>query len=266
MTKRLYNRVADRLIAEIEDGTYPPGSYFPSVADLATEHGVSLGTIRSAQANLRERGYLYTDYVDGHRRSVVRDRTKVDLIITDVVDGIRPTERKDRFGELAERLGMEGTKEFQMSVIPAASDIASRLDIDRNDLVVRRRIIQHLNHEPWALEDGYYPLDLAQELGLDSPMDIPEGTMRVLERAGHKDAASVEETYYWPAEDEESVIFDLPSGSPLLGTTRTVASKSRITRVMRYTRLAHRVRLISRLGDLTALSIIDAAHDRRGVK
>lgn len=266
MAKRLYNRVADRLVAAIEDGTYPPGSYFPSVTELSTEYNVSLGTIRSAQANLRERGYLYTDYVDGHRRSVVRDRTKVDLVVTDAFDGIRSTKRKDVFGELAERLGMEATKEFKMAAIPAPPDIASRLGITTHDLVVRRRLIQKLDNEPWGLEDGYYPLDLAQELGLDSPVDIPEGTMRVLERAGHKDAAVIDETYHWPAEDEEATIFDLPSGSALLGMTRTVASKSRVTRVMRYARVAHRIRLIWRLGDPQALSIIDAARNQKGTK
>lgn len=263
MTKRLYNRIADRLVAEIEDGTYPPGSYFPSVTELSAEYKVSLGTIRSAQANLRDRGYLYTDYIDGHRRSVVRDRTKIDLVVTDAFDGIRSTARKDVFEELAERRGLEASKEFKMAVIPAPRDIALRLGIEPNDLVVRRRIIQKLDSEPWGLEDGYYPLDLAQELGLDAPTDIPEGTMRILERAGHRDKAIVDEAYHWPVEDEESTIFDLPTGSALLGMTRTVASDTRVTRVMRYARVAHRIRLIWRLGDPDALSIIDAARNHR---
>lgn len=54
----LYGKVADDLRAAIAAGTYGPGSRLPSESDLATQYGVSRGTVRQAFAALRADGVI----------------------------------------------------------------------------------------------------------------------------------------------------------------------------------------------------------------
>lgn len=51
--KRLYNDVAKRILAMIDEGQFPPGSRLPGERDLATQLGVSRVTVREAQIALQ---------------------------------------------------------------------------------------------------------------------------------------------------------------------------------------------------------------------
>lgn len=48
----LYRVVARRLLAAVESGAMPPGSVLPNERDLATQFGVSIGTLRQAVGEL----------------------------------------------------------------------------------------------------------------------------------------------------------------------------------------------------------------------
>lgn len=50
--------IADRLLADIEAGTWTPGSQIPSEEQLANEMGASLGTVRRALQTLAEMGVV----------------------------------------------------------------------------------------------------------------------------------------------------------------------------------------------------------------
>lgn len=56
--KRLYNAVAKRIVAMIEDGRFPAGSRLPGERDLATQLGVSRVTVREAQIALQAKGRI----------------------------------------------------------------------------------------------------------------------------------------------------------------------------------------------------------------
>lgn len=56
----LYVAVADHVAARIAAGQLPPGSRLPAERDLMTEYSVSLGTVRRATAELRDRGLVIT--------------------------------------------------------------------------------------------------------------------------------------------------------------------------------------------------------------
>lgn len=55
-----YVRVADRIAARIDDGTYPPGSMLPGERAMAEEHGIAIGTARRVVRELRDRGLVVT--------------------------------------------------------------------------------------------------------------------------------------------------------------------------------------------------------------
>jgi DNA-binding GntR family transcriptional regulator len=56
----LYVAVADHIAARIETGELSPNTRLPGELDLADEYKVSLGTIRRATVELRERGLVVT--------------------------------------------------------------------------------------------------------------------------------------------------------------------------------------------------------------
>jgi len=56
--KRLYNQIARRITAMIDEGKFPPGSRLPGERDLAVQLGVSRVTVREAQIALQAQGRI----------------------------------------------------------------------------------------------------------------------------------------------------------------------------------------------------------------
>lgn len=57
-SQTLHSALAGRLIQEIHQGRYPPGSMLPSEAELARQHGLARGTVRVALAALEKEGLV----------------------------------------------------------------------------------------------------------------------------------------------------------------------------------------------------------------
>ncbi|MEE1813603.1 UTRA domain-containing protein [Streptomyces sp. SP18ES09] len=58
MAEALQHRLAAQLLQRIHDGTYPPGSTFPSYRAIAAEHAAGLGAAYRAVQILRAAGHL----------------------------------------------------------------------------------------------------------------------------------------------------------------------------------------------------------------
>lgn len=56
--RRLFQEIADKLIARIEDGTYPRGTRLPGERELSEELGVSRVTVREAEISLQAAGWV----------------------------------------------------------------------------------------------------------------------------------------------------------------------------------------------------------------
>lgn len=257
-----YERIAADLAEGIVDGTYAPGTALPTVRELAEQYGVNPKTTAAAVGELQTRGLVYSGQLDGKRANIVRNRGRTSFYATDALRADVRTERgRDAFRENAQRAGRTASTKFRMRIEQPPADIARRLRIGPHDLAVVRISYQLLDDEPWSRETGYYPRDLAEEVGLDVPHDIEEGTIRVLERAGYADKAHRDELADEPATPEDAMDLGVPVGSPLLVQTRTVAADTRITRVTRTVRLPGRVRMIWEHGDSKAIDLIRDALD-----
>ncbi|MGK5498322.1 winged helix-turn-helix domain-containing protein [Streptomyces sp. URMC 125] len=55
-----YEKLADRIQAEIESGKLPKGARLPGEREMREVYGVGIGTARRAVRELRERGLVYT--------------------------------------------------------------------------------------------------------------------------------------------------------------------------------------------------------------
>ncbi|MGA5869237.1 UTRA domain-containing protein [Streptomyces cinereoruber] len=69
MAEALQHRLAAQLLQRIQDGTYPPGSDFPSYRSIAAQHGVGHGAAYRAVQILRAAGHL-----EGQPRKVLTVR------------------------------------------------------------------------------------------------------------------------------------------------------------------------------------------------
>ena len=255
-----YARIAEQLASEIHDGTWQPGAMLPTIPELEDRFGVSRITVRGAIDALTKQGLVFTGYANGRRGTIVRAQGRTDHYATDALKTNRKRSEFDAFSENAHKAGREPTKRFEMRIELPPRDVAKRLGIDDDELVVVRVTHQLLDGEPWSIEASYYPRDLAAEVGLDSPRDIPTGTLRALADAGHREVAHVDEVTDETADDETARNLGIAVGSPILVQTRTGATPERVTRVTRYLRLGRRNRLIWELGRQAGL---DAVHKTR---
>lgn len=174
-------------------------------------------------------------------------------------DALRPTREGseyDAFSEGARDAGRTPSKRFEMNTAVPPRDVAERLGVARDELVVVRKTIQILDDEPWAVETSYFPRDLASAAGIDTPHDIEQGTIRALGEAGCPETAYVDEVTDESANSSHAPDLAVPAGYPLLVQVRTAATAERVTRVTTYHRLGKRNRLMWEIGDQTGINVI----------
>lgn len=251
-----YTRIAAQLAAEIEDGTWEPGSALPTIPELIDRFDVSRITVRGAIDALAKQGLVYTGWAGGRRGTLVRSTGRTDHFVTDGMKETRERSDYDAFSENAQRAGRDPSKRFEMRIESPPSDVAERLGSGEDELVVVRTTHELLDGEPWALATSYYPRDLAEEVGLDTPRDIPQGTIRALSDAGHREVACVDEVTDETATTALAQELAVPAGFPLLVQTRTAATTERVTGVHKYYRLGKRNRLIWEIGDAAGIEAI----------
>lgn len=251
-TKTRY--VADRLREQITGGVWKPGEKLPKHSELGERFGVSVMTIREAVKQLVSERLLMTSTSQG---TIVRSQEVLDHVVTDFIRPDRPRSSvSDVFVETVRAAGRHPDKEFSMRMEPASPEVARWLGVEVNDWVVTRTLRQLVDGEPWSWEVSYYPRDLAEQAGLDSPTDIPEGTTRRLADRGHGEVAWRDIDHARPATPEEADALSVPVGTWITDYIRIAANPERITRVTRKRSVADRNRLIHELGDDQVLALI----------
>ncbi len=251
-----YAAIAATLRDEVLADTWPAGTALPTLTELEKRFGVSRITVRGALEQLANEGLVYTGYVSGRRGTIVRSRGRVTHYASDAVRADRPVRETDSFEESAARAGRTPTKRFVMRIAQPPTDIAERLGLAPDELVVHRAVYQLLDSEPWSREVSYFPRDLAEETGIDSPHDLPQGTLRRLQESGYPEIAWVDEVTDEFAGPDDAADLAVPVGSTLLVQVRTGASADRITRVTRTVRMGGRNRLAWELGADAGLDLI----------
>lgn len=251
-----YARIASELASEIESGVWRPGATLPTIPELEQRFQVSRITVRGALDSLSQQGMVYTGYVDGRRGTIVRPQGRTLHRATDALKPTRERSEYDAFSESAQDAGRTPSKRFDMNIAVPPHDVAERLGVADDDLVVVRKTIQVLDDEPWAVETSYFPRDLASAAGIDTPHDIERGTIRALSEAGYRETAYVDEISDETANSSHAPDLAVPAGYPLLVQIRTAATTERVTRVTTYHRLGKRNRLVWEIGDEAGISVI----------
>lgn len=238
---------------EIEQGTWKAGDQLPRNADLIEETGASNTTVSKAVANLKSEGLLV-----GRKgqRPRVTDTRVVDYRVTDPT---RPTwlvesRPHDMWTTLA--TARDASIDLTVQRVTASELVTKRLGVEPSAEVIMRRVVQSIAGRVIAIEATYYRLDLALELGLDSPEDIAEGTTRRVGKSRHRDTGWLTETLVRPATTEEQKLFAVPTGASLIEIVTTAANGHAANYVA--VRVIHPagVRIVHELGDDSGLATI----------
>ncbi|WP_280234034.1 GntR family transcriptional regulator [Nocardia cyriacigeorgica] len=251
-----YHRIADLLREEIRAGRWKPGDRLPSHAELADQMQVSITTARNAIQVLVTENLVYTATSRG---TLVRNQEVLESVVTDHIRPDRPRSAHDIFEEIARAAEREPTKEFSARMEPAGTEVAQWLGVPADSWVLARTVVQYLDNEPWSWEVSFYPRDLAEATGIDSPHDIPEGTTRRLADRGHAETAHRDTVVARPATAEEAIVLGVATGTILLDHLRIGADHERVTRATRHRSIATRNRLAYELGDEEGTDVIRRA-------
>jgi GntR family transcriptional regulator len=219
-----YRRIADDVREDILSGRIPAGEKIPSENELAVKHGTSRGVARRAVAVLRAEGLVITGQ---GRPAVVRPRGTVGITITGSNYRRHRSLGLPGFNAQALEQGQRPRQEIrEVKRVPAAAEIAGRLDLDEGADVIVRRLTFWLEEEPAALHDSYFPAGLVAGTAIENPSKIRGGAHAVIEDADgpvHRHIArSVDEvTGRMPTPDETRILRLLP-GVPVFRIMRTI--------------------------------------------
>ncbi|MEW1551480.1 GntR family transcriptional regulator [Streptomyces tsukubensis] len=240
-----WKALADRLAAEIENGTRPPGSALPHILSLVDAGEGSRATVGRAYKELEATGYVIS--TRGHG-TVVRDRSRVQVPLSRFERVLEPGGARGPWETATAEQGLAGRMEVETpaaETLEAPADVASFLKIDADAPVIRRRRRAMIDTDVIALQEAWYPADVAEAAGLDRPGKVEGGVLAALIAAG-----------IIPAEADEYVSADTPTAEQAarlsIGGRVSVLSVDRVTRdrtgrtieLVRLVGAADRLRLI----------------------
>jgi GntR family transcriptional regulator len=254
----LHQRIAADLRAAIHQGTYQAGERLPTEAELMARYRSSRSPVRQALGTLMNEGLIETATSRG---TFVREHRPLTLNATRFERNHREVKALDAFDAYRAELATQGLKagqKFEMKIIPASPEVASRLGVDEDSLVVCRRCIRSVDGQPSSLQDSYYPMDIARGTEIESPKDVTRGIIRVLAEKGHVEVGYVDEVIpRMPPTPEESEILQLGPGVPVLDQIRTAYTVARPVRLTWNIWAGNQIHLVYEIGDLQATSDAD---------
>ncbi|MEU5383933.1 GntR family transcriptional regulator [Kitasatospora cineracea] len=215
-----YQQLADDLRTGIADGTYPPGTTLPKIADLAKEYGISKQTAGEAVHLLASEGL-----VDAVRRrgTVVRHQGAHQVITRE-----RQVFR-DEIGYFFDPTAQSwvALRETRIGWAPAPHDIAARLRIEPGTPVfVRDRLMGDPDTlKPRQAATSYLPEAVARGTRLTEHDTGPGGIYDRLERDLGYGPLTWHETIgsRMPTPTEAGDL-QLPKGTPVLRILRTATA------------------------------------------
>lgn len=212
-----YRKIADELRHRITSGELQPGDQISTEQDLQQYYEVSRNTIRTAVQALVAEGLLETR---GRKGTFVRDlrlftyNAQIYVNNPDYFRGEVPV--TDSWTQQVAEAGWQWEQEFTMSLQAAEPSIASQLNLTPDTLVCIRDCHRYIGGKPYVDEISYYPREIAEKCGLDSPHDIPEGTVRRMADNGYMETRYRDTIYGRQATRQEIDDFDIGATTPIL--------------------------------------------------
>ncbi|WP_137844753.1 GntR family transcriptional regulator [Microbacterium sp. 2FI] len=205
MADVVYKQIADDLRGRIVSGILAPGDEVPTEAELANRWHTSRGPIRNALATLRAEGLIETSR---GRPARVRERKAHQAVDVSIP-----------FTRWAREIGaVPGARTQEVSLRRADAEKAALLGIDEGEPVVDVLRLRLLDARPTMLERLTYIEPVGRLLfGVDlDSVSITE----YLDERGHGFADVDHEIEAVAADDVDSALLEVPTGSPILRLRR----------------------------------------------
>lgn len=207
-----YQQIADDIRAQIDASKLSPGDKLPTEGELTEQYDAARATVRQALSLLTSEGLIRSARPQGH------------FVRGDVRIRYRPQQEwrpqplypeMDRFMSDQHQAGRAPTQTISVEIITPPVDIARRLDISTDDLVVARRRVRFLDGEPWNINDSHYPFELVKGSEIMTPADVPRGTNQVLTDLGYDQVRAIDEIEVRMPLPEEVARLELSPGTPV---------------------------------------------------
>lgn len=218
-----WEALVHKLKAQIDTGHYQPGERLPTVSAMVAAGEGSITTVQRAYAELAADGYVVMRRRGG---TVVRDRRVVRIPLSRYSKVMKPRGTMGPWETATAEQGLAGrmiVPEPAAETVEAPADIAAALRVPSGTPVVRRRRHAIVDDEVVQLQEAWYPLDLAQQAGLDGPVKVTGGTLAAMISTGLE-----------PTEAEERIHARLPTAEEAadlgMGSHVPVILVERVTR------------------------------------
>lgn len=200
----LHQQISDRMRKNIALGIWPPHYKLKAEPDLATDFGVSRGTLRRAMRTLIEEGLLVQ--VQGKGTYVPSSTTIEPPIAQDLLS----------LAEALERIGVTfETEVLSQRLETSPKHVQGLLDLKENQTAFRLERVRSVEGAPVAYLINYVNASLCPKI---ETYDFTQRTLfGVIEHDYHYTLATGRRTFEATAASEEvSAILRIPQGSPVL--------------------------------------------------
>ena len=219
-SKAAYRIAAEQLLAGIKDGTYAPGSQFPSQPDLAAQFGLSEPVINQAVSLLVNRGYLNA------QRGVGTFVRKIQPLTHDLTSRSRRAAREaggahGAFQAEVERSGMRAASDVDVDREVPPPEVARILGLEDGDLALVRRRRQYADGVPSQWAPSWYRLDVADAAGLGQEDTGQGGTRSRLAEHGYPVVGETPEITVRDASEDEAAFLGTGLDEPVIEILRT---------------------------------------------
>ncbi|WP_103528914.1 GntR family transcriptional regulator [Streptomyces sp. SM12] len=208
----LYQRIADRLRADITGGELPPGSKLPSEAELAAQWETTRSTAVAGMRVLVNEGLIVADRPRGYFV-----RRWEPMIYRPQREFHAPEPDLDIFRQRVaeEGDGRQAGQSIEVSIANPAPDVRDRLSLSEGQLVAVRRRTRTIGEEAYNIQDSHVPLNVVQGSDWMSPEDVARGTNRVLGELGYEIVKVLDEIAVRMPTPDEVTRLSLGPGTPV---------------------------------------------------
>lgn len=210
--RALYQRIADKVRAEIMDGTLPPGERLPTEAEISAYWHTSRSTAVKGLGVLINEGLIVSDRPRGYfvrERHLAAYRPQAEcrrLPLTPEMDALLRHMTAEE-GEVSQAVGI--------AIVEPPPEVRERLQLPEGALAVVRRQTHFIDGIPLRTEDTYYPLDLVHGNEIMFPVELTRGANVVLTELGYEQVRVLDEIHVRMPTPDEADRLQLSPGTPI---------------------------------------------------
>jgi GntR family transcriptional regulator len=215
MAEPMYQQIAQKLRAKIEQGELAPGAQLPTELELREEYTASRNTIRDAIKVLMREGLVTTQ---PGRGTFVPDAIDpfVTTLTADPATGFGGGEGVSYFSEARAKRREPTVTQPQVEIQGADPVVARHLRVPEGDQVVSRHQKRLIDGKPYSLQTSWYPFRYVEQGATEllRAVDVPQGIVEYLrEELGIVQTSYQDLIEVRPPNDIEIAFFGLARGS-----------------------------------------------------